>query len=50
VLPGTARLEDVGFNVTNTHLYLMEHALEREGETRPIYEILGSLAKFAGTR
>jgi anaerobic selenocysteine-containing dehydrogenase len=34
----------VGFKETNTHLYLMERALEREGETRPIYEILRSLA------
>jgi anaerobic selenocysteine-containing dehydrogenase len=44
VLPGTAWLEELGFKVTNTHLYLMERALEREGETRPIYEILRSLA------
>jgi anaerobic selenocysteine-containing dehydrogenase len=44
VLPGTAWLEEIGFKVTNTHLYLMEPALESEGETRPIYEILRSLA------
>jgi anaerobic selenocysteine-containing dehydrogenase len=44
VLPGTAWLEELGFKVTNTHLYLMERALEREGETRPIHEILRSLA------
>ena len=43
ILPGTAWLEELGFKVTNTHLYLMEPALEREGETRPIYEVLGSL-------
>jgi anaerobic selenocysteine-containing dehydrogenase len=30
VLPGTAWLEEVGFKVTNTHLYFMEGALERE--------------------
>jgi anaerobic selenocysteine-containing dehydrogenase len=48
VLPGTAWLEELGFKFTNTHLYLMERALEREGETRPIYEILGSLAKSLG--
>jgi anaerobic selenocysteine-containing dehydrogenase len=48
VLPGTAWLEELGFKVTNTHLYLMERALEREGETRPIYEILGSLATSLG--
>jgi anaerobic selenocysteine-containing dehydrogenase len=44
VLPGTAWLEELGFKVTNTHLYLMDRALEREGETRPIYEVLRSLA------
>jgi anaerobic selenocysteine-containing dehydrogenase len=48
VLPGTAWLEELGFKVTNTHLYLMERALEREGETRPIYEILRSLASSLG--
>ena len=48
VLPGTAWLEETGFKVTNTHLYLMERALEREGETRPIYEILRSLATSLG--
>src|SRR5262245_61481472 len=48
VLPGTAWLEELGFKVTNTHLYLMERALEREGETRPIYEILSSLANTLG--
>ncbi|APG12695.1 anaerobic selenocysteine-containing dehydrogenase [Bradyrhizobium elkanii] len=48
LLPGTAWLEELGFKVTNTHLYLMERALEREGETRPIYEILSSLADSLG--
>jgi anaerobic selenocysteine-containing dehydrogenase len=38
----------LGFKVTNTYLYFMERALEREGETRPIYEILRSLAKSLG--
>jgi hypothetical protein len=48
VLPGTAWLEELGFKATNTHLYLMERALEREGETRPIFEILRSLARSLG--
>ena len=48
VLPGTAWLEELGFKVTNTHLYLMERALEREGETRPVHEILRSLANSLG--
>src|SRR5262249_6297835 len=47
-LPATAWLEELGFKITNTHLYLMERALEREGETRPIYEILRSLANSLG--
>jgi hypothetical protein len=38
-----AWLEEVGFKVTNT-----QRALEREGETRPIYEILRSLADSLG--
>src|SRR5215471_8734265 len=48
VLPRTAWLEELGFKVTNTHLYLIERALEREGETRPIHEILRSLANSLG--
>jgi anaerobic selenocysteine-containing dehydrogenase len=48
VLPGTAWLEELGFKVTNTHLYLMERALEQEGETRPIHEILRSLSISLG--
>jgi anaerobic selenocysteine-containing dehydrogenase len=48
VLPGTAWLEELGFKITNTHLYLMERALERDGETRPIHEILTSLANSLG--
>jgi anaerobic selenocysteine-containing dehydrogenase len=48
VLPGTAWLEELGFKTSNTHLYLMEPALEREGETRPMHEILGSLADRLG--
>jgi anaerobic selenocysteine-containing dehydrogenase len=47
VLPGTAWLEELGFKVTNTHFYLMG-APSREGETRPIYEIFGALAKSLG--
>ena len=48
VLPGTAWLEELGFKATNTHLYLMERALEREGEARPVYEILAALANSLG--
>lgn len=48
VLPGTAWLEELGFKATNTHLYLMEPALAREGESRPIHEILRCLADSLG--
>src|SRR5439155_26058138 len=34
VLPSTAWLEELGCKSTNTHLYLMEGALEPPGETR----------------
>ena len=44
VLPGTAWLEELGFKMTNTHLYLMERALEAEGEAKSVNEILGRLA------
>lgn len=45
VLPGTAWLEEVGCKMTNTHLYLMEKALEPPGETRTLYAIVKELAE-----
>ena len=36
VLPSTSWLEEVGCKSTNTHLYLMDQALEPPGETRPL--------------
>jgi anaerobic selenocysteine-containing dehydrogenase len=44
VLPATAWLEELGCKATNTHLYLMERALEPPGEARTVYEILRDLA------
>lgn len=44
VLPGTAWLEDLGCKMTNTHLYLMERALEPPGEARSLSWILRTLA------
>lgn len=44
VLPGTSWLEQLGCKSTNTHLYLMEQALEPPGETRPLSWILRQLA------
>jgi anaerobic selenocysteine-containing dehydrogenase len=48
VLPGTAWLEEVGCKSTNTHLYLMERALEAPGEARPLAPILRGLAERLG--
>ena len=48
VLPGTAWLEQLGCKMTNTHLYLMEQALEAPGETRPLTWILRALADRLG--
>jgi anaerobic selenocysteine-containing dehydrogenase len=45
VLPGTAWLEQIGCKSTNTHLYLMEPALEPPGETRPLSWILRRLGE-----
>ena len=48
VLPGTAWLEQLGCKMTNTHLYLMEQALEPPGETRSLTWILRALADRLG--
>ncbi len=48
VLPSTAWLEEVGCKSTNTHLYLMERALDPPGETRPLTWILKELARRLG--
>ena len=44
VLPGSSWLEQLGCKMTNTHLYLMEQALEPPGETRALSWILPALA------
>ena len=48
VLPGTAWLEEVGCKSTNTHLYLMERALDPPGETRSVSGVLRGLADRLG--
>ena len=48
VLPATSWLEELGCKMTNTHLYLMERALEPPGETRPLYRLLNALAERLG--
>jgi anaerobic selenocysteine-containing dehydrogenase len=48
ILPGTAWLEELGCKMTNTHLYLMERALQPSGDTRPLGWILAALAQRLG--
>ncbi len=48
VLPATAWLEDIGCKSTNTHIYLMEQALEPEGEAWPVQDVLKGLAARLG--
>jgi anaerobic selenocysteine-containing dehydrogenase len=48
VLPATSWLEEVGCKSTNTHLYLMERALEPPGETRSVSSVLQGLAGRLG--
>jgi anaerobic selenocysteine-containing dehydrogenase len=48
ILPATAWLEDIGLKQTATHVYLMEHALEPEGECRSLSTILRDLAVRLG--
>jgi anaerobic selenocysteine-containing dehydrogenase len=48
VLPGTSWLEEVGCKSTNTHLYLMERALDPPGDARPLAPILRGLAARLG--
>jgi len=48
VLPSTSWLEEVGCKSTNTHLYLMEKALDPPGEARPLTPILKGLASRLG--
>jgi anaerobic selenocysteine-containing dehydrogenase len=48
VLPSTSWLEQVGCKSTNTHLYLMEPALQPAGETRPLSWILQRLGERLG--
>lgn len=44
VLPATSWLEETGFKATNTNLYLMDQAITRRGEARPLWWLLDQLA------
>ena len=48
VLPATCWLEELGCKMTNTHLYLMEKALDPPGETRSVAGVLSALAERLG--
>ncbi len=44
VLPSTAWLEELGCKMTDTHVYLMEQALQPAGEARSVFRLLQELA------
>lgn len=48
VLPSTCWLEELGAKSTNTHLYLMERALDPAGETRTVSFVMRGLAARLG--
>jgi len=48
VLPGTSWLEETGFKITNTHLYLMEQAIPARGEARAASWVMRRLAARLG--
>lgn len=48
VLPGTSWLEETGFKVTNTHLYLMDQAISARGEARSAVWVMSALAHRLG--
>ena len=48
ILPSTAWLEELGCKATNTHLYLMDKALDAPGETKPLVDVLKALADRLG--
>ncbi|WP_126598103.1 molybdopterin-containing oxidoreductase family protein [Dictyobacter aurantiacus] len=48
VLPATAWLETIGIKQTATHIYLMERALQPEGECRPLTTFTRQLGERLG--
>jgi len=45
VLPGTTWLEEVGYKKTNTHVYLMDQAIEPVGQARSLSWVLKELSR-----
>jgi len=45
ILPGTIWLEERGLKDTATHLYLMQQALQPDGEARPLMRLVRDLAE-----
>ncbi len=48
VLPGTSWLEETGYKMTNTHLYLMDQAISARGESRTASWVMQQLAERLG--
>ena len=47
-LPGTSWLEETGYKVTNTHLYLMDQAIAARGEARTASWVMQALSERLG--
>ncbi len=48
IIPSIAWMEELGCKSTNTHIYLLERALEPPGETRPLSWVMQALAARLG--
>jgi anaerobic selenocysteine-containing dehydrogenase len=48
VLPSTSWLEETGYKVTNTHLYLMDQAIQPRGEARTASWVMQALSEKLG--
>jgi anaerobic selenocysteine-containing dehydrogenase len=48
VLPGTSWLEETGFKITNTHLYLMDQTISARGDARSAAWVMDALARRLG--
>jgi anaerobic selenocysteine-containing dehydrogenase len=48
ILPGTSWLEETGYKMTNTHLYLMDQAVAPRGDARSTVWVMTALAQRLG--
>lgn len=48
ILPGTIWLEELGIKATNSHVYLCDQILPRDGDVRPAFELYQALGQRLG--